>query len=45
MISHGHGFVSYVPFSGSMKMVHKQSFKVQGMLLFYFLRTTKGDSQ
>lgn len=38
MESNGHDFISDVPLSGFMKMFYKQGFKVQGMLLFYFLQ-------
>lgn len=38
MESNDHDFISDVPLSGFMKMFYKQGFKVQGMLLFYFLQ-------
>lgn len=39
MVSNGHDCNLHVPFSGFIKMFYKQSFKVQGMLSFYFPRT------
>lgn len=38
MGSNSHDFISDVSLSGFMKIFYKQGFKVQGMLLFYFLQ-------